>query len=410
MANPANSEIRQFILDTFSDEDFTVLCADYFRDGQAEFAAGMSLRVKALRLVEYCHNRGLIDILLDALQRERPGPYAERFGARPARSPETSRVFTRDPRLDVFPDHPQEDAGLAPRRVAEHPPSSAVNPAPSQIRSVPGSDLMVIEEPFHMELVRVPAGEFLMGSDSAQDRHARPDEQPQHRVYVSEFYIGRYPVTNAQFATFAQASGHVTSAEKTGTGYTWTGGDWKHVRGADWRHPRGPGSTSDGRQNHPVVLVSWEDANAFCVWLGVTSRRLVGLPGEAEWEKAARGTADRIYPWGDAWDAGRLNSLEGGFKDTTPVGAYSPAGDSAYGIADMSGSVREWCADWYDENLYKGRSQQVARDPQVPPTGTSRVLRGGSWNYSRDLVRCASRDSGLPDDRCSDMGFRVVVR
>ncbi|HLF03376.1 MAG TPA: SUMF1/EgtB/PvdO family nonheme iron enzyme, partial [Anaerolineales bacterium] len=165
------------------------------------------------------------------------------------------------------------------------------------------SDILIIEHPFHLELIRIPAGEFLMGSDPMKDKEARENEQPQHRLHLPEFYIGKYPITNAQYAAFKKIP------------------------------------IPAGQENHPVVNVSWRDAIAFCQWLSQQTSKTFRLPTEAEWEKAARGVDGRIYPWGDEWDATRLNSGESGPKTTTPVGAYSPRGDSPYGLADVSGNV-----------------------------------------------------------------------
>lgn len=197
--------------------------------------------------------------------------------------------------------------------------------------SAPG--VLVIEHPFHLELIRIPAGEFLMGSDPAKDKNAQPREQPQHRVYVSEFYIGKYPVTNAQYAAFTKIQ------------------------------------IPSGKENHPVVNISWDVAVAFCEWLSQETGKQFRLPTEAEWEKAARGTDGRIYPWGNEWDAKRLNSSKSKIGGTTPVGKYSPAGDSPYGLADMSGNVWEWCADSFDEKEYQRRGGSTVKDPQGPKTG-----------------------------------------
>lgn len=239
-------------------------------------------------------------------------------------------------------------------------------------------DRMTITRPIHLELVRVPAGEFLMGSDPAKDKNARPEEQPQHCVYASEFYIGKYPITNEQYAAFVKAT--------------------KHRAPDHWKN----GQIPAGKENHPVVVVSWNDAVVFCQWLSGETGQPFRLPTEAEWEKAARGTDGRIYPWGDGWDKTRLNSREGGPGDTTPVGHYSPIGDSPYGAADMCGNVWEWCQkkwldsykDYYDNDL-EGMFPQV--------------LRGGAfYNYDGN-IRCAVRYWYKPDLRDWDLGFRVCV-
>jgi sulfatase modifying factor 1 len=262
------------------------------------------------------------------------------------------------------------------------PPAPAPSPKPP---AVPAPEVLTITSPIHLELVRVRAGEFLMGSDPSKDKLARDEEQPQHRVYVSEFCIGKYPVTNLHYAAFLKAADHRTPNH-------WEGG----------RIP-------SGKENHPVVYVSWDDAVAFCQWLSRETGKTFRLPTEAEWEKAARGTDGWIYPWGNEWDETKLNSEEAGPGDTTPVGQYSPGGDSPYGCADMSGNVWEWCADWFDKEEYQHRAKSTVRDPQGPKEGAFRVLRGGAFYLSRRDVRCAYRNGDSPNPRDRTHGFRVVV-
>jgi formylglycine-generating enzyme required for sulfatase activity len=233
-----------------------------------------------------------------------------------------------------------------------------------------------------MEFVRVPAGEFLMGSDPSKDKYAQPNEQPQHRVELSEYYIGKYEVTNAQYAVFA-----------------------KEQR-PNWQMPA-------GKENHPVVNVSWNDADDFTKWMSDKTGKTIRLPTEAEWEKACRGTDGQIYPWGDQFDAQKLNSSGGGAGGTTPVGKYSQEGDSPYDVADISGNVFEWTADWFDKTLYKNRPEQQSRvkDPTGPSSGETHVLRGGAFSYTGIQVRCAFRLGDIPDfDLYRFYGFRMVVR
>jgi formylglycine-generating enzyme required for sulfatase activity len=231
-----------------------------------------------------------------------------------------------------------------------------------------------------LELVRVPAGEFLMGSDPAKDKSALDNEQPQHRVYLSEFYIGKYPVTNAQYAAFVKATKHEVP---------------KH-----WKNGRIP---SD-KENHPVVYVSWRDAVAFCGWLAQQTGQGFRLPTEAEWEKAARGTDGRIYPWGDGPPTAELCNFNNNVGDTTPVGQYSPQGDSPCGCADMAGNVWEWT-----QSLFRGYPYDPADGREDLRAGGSRVVRGGSFSYNRGYVRCACGFRLEPVVLDRNRGFRPVV-
>jgi len=218
------------------------------------------------------------------------------------------------------------------------------------------------------ELIYIPAGEFLMGSPSGE---GESDEHPQHKVYLDAYYIGKYEVTNKQFAKFVQESGY--QAE----------GDWKNYH-------------TFGKGNHPVVGVSWNDAKAYCKWADLR------LPTEAEWENAARGTDGRKYPWGNEWDASKCNNNSS--KGTKLVGSYSN-GASPYGCLDMSGNVWEWCSDWYGADYYASSPQ---RNPEGPGSGNDHILRGGSWFYDlTDNLRCAYRLRYFPDYWSIDYGFRL---
>lgn len=179
-------------------------------------------------------------------------------------------------------------------------------------------------------MVRIPAGSFLMGSTEEQVRKGRAFEHeiPQHQITLSEYWIGKYPVTNAEYQSFVRETGYPSPKG-------WNGVDYPAERGG-----------------HPVTRVSWKDCVTYCRWLRGMTGKPYGLPSEAEWEKAARGTDGRIFPWGDEFDPQKLNSKEGGPKDTTPVGQYSPGGDSLYGIADMTGNVWEWTRSLFHSYPY----------------------------------------------------------
>jgi formylglycine-generating enzyme required for sulfatase activity len=223
---------------------------------------------------------------------------------------------------------------------------------------------------------------------------------------VDSFWIDRYEVSNEHFARFVDATRYQTEAEKRGWGWVWQGSEWKRVEGANWQHPHGPDSGIAGKMDHPVVLVSWNDADAYCRWVGKR------LPSEAEWEKAARGPAPgsgdgRRYAWGDEFDSTRANTSESGLGDTTPVGSFSPRGDSFYDVSDMTGNVWEWVADWYSSDYY---GQPVAANPTGPITGTFKVMRGGSWSFDEFYARTAFRRDVRPDYVYDFVGFRCSVQ
>lgn len=281
-------------------------------------------------------------------------------------------------------------------QVEQPPPEVQPAPEPS---SISGTSLVP-------ELILIPAGEFLMGSQ------AYKDEQPQHTLYLPDYYIAKTPITNARYAAFVAASGYRTTAEKEGWGWVWTG-SWERVEGADWRHPRGPRSNIRGKGDHPVVQISWYDALAFCEWLSQKTGKPYRLPSEAEWEKAARGTDGRIYPWGDQWDASRCNAWEGGKRDTTPVGAY-PRGASPYGVLDMAGNVWEWTRSLWGTDSQKPDftypyNPGDGREDLAAPQTVRRVLRGGAFFDDVRYVRCALRYRNFPNVRLDFVGFRVVV-
>ncbi|MDH7487092.1 MAG: bifunctional serine/threonine-protein kinase/formylglycine-generating enzyme family protein [Anaerolineae bacterium] len=231
-----------------------------------------------------------------------------------------------------------------------------------------------VGSPIAFDWVTIPAGEFLMGSDTKRDGNAYGDEQPQHRVYLAEYQMARVPVTNAQYKVFVDATGH-------GAPRHWPGG-----------------KIPAGKKDHPVVYVSWHDAQAFCRWAGVR------LPTEAEWEKAARGTDGRRYPWGDSAPDCSKAQYSGCGRTTVAVGS-KPAGASPYGVLDMAGNVWEWCQDWYGSGYYASSPQ---RNPQGPGPGVSRVVRGGSWDFDEWRVRAANRGRLDPVFRDFDVGFRCV--
>ncbi|WP_344946790.1 formylglycine-generating enzyme family protein [Actinomadura miaoliensis] len=279
---------------------------------------------------------------------------------------------------------------------------------------------------------RIPGGSFLQGSPSWMldwlERSDQPlprrwfaDEAPRFARTLPAYRIDRHPVTVAEFAEFVRSTGYVTDAERRGFGMLYER-RWTEREGVTWRAPAGPGTAVEGRHDHPVVNVSWNDADAYARWAGKR------LPTEAEWELAARGHEFRIWPWGDDWNARNANTAEfhagtlttltawrewwrgirerdGPMPLTTPVGAFSPAGDSVFGCADMAGNVYEWTAT--TSHLY-GRTADC--DPALRSAlGRYRVIRGGSWMNFRYQARCTERLHGDPTGWSSfAVGFRCA--
>lgn len=230
-------------------------------------------------------------------------------------------------------------------------------------------------------MVYVPAGDFTMGSDDDTD-----NEKPAHTVYLDAFWIDKFLVTNAFYKRCVDAS-------KCSAPATYKGAS----KGVNTRDPYYGNPSFD---NYPVIYVSWDDATKFCAWAGKR------LPTEAQWEKAARGTDGRTYPWGNTWDGQRLNSWDSSPRrdDTTAVGSY-PSGASPYGALDMAGNVLEWVADWYDGNYY---SSSPRNNPKGPSSGQWHIVRGGAWGYGQDFARAAARVMASPVATSMGVGFRCA--
>ena len=243
-------------------------------------------------------------------------------------------------------------------------------------------------------MVLIPAGDFQMGSN---DSNADDDEKPVHTVYVDAFYIDKYEVTNAQFKAFVDAN---PPWQKNRIPKKYHSGRYLQ----DWRGNSYP----SGKENHPVVYVSWYAAMAYAQWAGKR------LPTEAEWEKAARGgLVDKKYPRGNAIDTRQANYNKD-VGNTTPVGRYAPNG---YGLHDMAGNVWEWCLDAHEENFYARSPRRNPLASEMPlrevmtnyqNVTTSRVLRGGSWRIAARFVRVANRYGDAPSDSYNDLGFRCA--
>ncbi len=291
---------------------------------------------------------------------------------------------------------------------------SPVSPStltPSTAPPKPGVGSKQISAKDGMVMGFVPEGNFQMGSNDGPDY-----EKPSHTVWLDAFWIDQIEVTNAQFEKFVNESNYETDAETADWSYVFdvSSGKWPKVAGANWRHPQGPTSNLDGLENHPVAYMSWNDADAYCRWAG---RR---LPSEAEWEKAARGTDHRLYPWGNQKPGKNLlnfadKAIPLGWSDkatdddypfTSPVGHY-PEGASPYGALDMAGNVWEWVNDWFDPNYYL--SQTTWRNPTGPSARAGKVLRGGSWYDSGNVSRSSFRLAYFPMDWYAYYGFRCAV-
>lgn len=311
------------------------------------------------------------------------------------------------------------------------------------------------EEDAPAGMVLIKSGTFEMGGDNDQ---AEPNELPKHKVKVDSFYMDVSAVTNADFREFVEETDYVTTAEEEpdweemkknmppGTPkppedklkpgalvFKKTDGPvnlndysnwWEWQPHANWKHPQGPDSDIKGKDDYPVVQVSWEDAEAYCEWAGKK------LPTEAQWEYAARGGLDhKIYAWGDEHPAegeAKANTWEGdfpyknnehdGFEDIAPVKQYDPNG---YGLYDMSGNVWEWSHDWYDPRYYKRFEDKVADNPQGPsesydpqnPYAREKTVRGGSFLCNDAYCsgyRVARRMQSSPDTGLENTGFRCV--
>jgi formylglycine-generating enzyme len=300
-------------------------------------------------------------------------------------------------------------------------------------------------------MIWIPAGDFMMGSD-----HHYREEAPAHRVNVSGFWIDPTPVTNAEFAQFIEATGYVTLAERPANPADYPGAKpellvpssvvftqprhrvdmqnpynwWAYVPGADWRHPRGPHTSIKDLEDHPVVHIAYQDAEAYCRWADKE------LPTEAEWEFAARGGLEgATYAWGDDMDPdGKImantwqgefpiqNLIRDGFKWTSPVRSFPP---NKYGLYDMIGNVWEWTCDWYQEHSKivqaccrsknpRGGRRDESYDPRTPNIRIPRrVMKGGSHlcapNYCQ-RYRPAARMGQPIDTSTCHLGFRCVRR
>jgi sulfatase modifying factor 1 len=256
------------------------------------------------------------------------------------------------------------------------------------------------------ELALIPAGPFVMGSDVADD-----DERPSHEVHLDDFFMAVNPVTNREYERFVRETGHRAPAIYELPLVVTAGGREREqaFRAAGrpyiWLDSQAPPEHAE----HPVTLVRWEDATTYCAWLSRASGRVVRLPTEAEWEKAARGgLVGKRYPWGDSLDRDMANFLADpshrNAHGTTRCRTHPPNG---YGLFDMAGNVWEWVHDWHGPSYY---STSPPRSPAGPRVGTLRVLRGGSWLSSDTrMLSCSHRHKVPPDTYSYGIGFRIAA-
>ncbi len=241
-------------------------------------------------------------------------------------------------------------------------------------------------------MIQIPAGEFTRGSNKYDN------EKPAREIWLDDFMIGKYPVTNEEYKRFIAAGGYQNEKYWTPEGRQWKEEN-KITEPWFWHDGKWNGA------NSPVVGVSWYEAWAYTAWLAEQTGKPYRLPTEAEWEKAARGTGARIYPWGDDFDKDRCNSWESGLRRTSPVGIF-PGGESPYGCLDMAGNVWEWCADWFGSEYYQ---DSPGKNPPGPEAGSARVLRGGSWVFDALYCRASYRDDSHPAYRWDGGGFRLAM-
>lgn len=247
--------------------------------------------------------------------------------------------------------------------------------------------LKLVIEP---EMIKIPAGYFSMGSDKKEIEQIieNPtkwecewfkDEKPQRNVYLDEFYISKYEVTNEEYKKFLNENPEYSKPA--------------YLNVSEFKDP-----------DQPVVGVSWDDAAAYCNWLSEKTKKRYRLPTEAEWEKAARGTDSRIYPWGNSEADNNKANFMNQSKNPKSV-KENIQGASPYGLMNMAGNEWEWCSDWYGENYYNTKEN---RNPAGPSSGTRKIVRGGSYKEKAFYLRCAERSSYPPETKNEFIGFRIV--
>jgi formylglycine-generating enzyme required for sulfatase activity len=314
--------------------------------------------------------------------------------ASPQKRPSSTPVVTTPPQTGSSATRKTTVRQADPQPITLPPIRKATPTQPKPILATPPSNIAIPhiitgKSPLNMKWCWIPEGKFTMGSENYDS------EKPIHQVDVAGFWLGQYAVTNEQYHHFVAGGGYKQRGWWTEAGWTWREKE-KISQPRYWQDTKWNG------QNQPVVGVSWYEAFAFCQWAKDATGEPIRLPTEAEWEKGARSSDKRTYPWGEEEPNEKLCNFYKKVGKTTPVGNYSPQGDSPYGNVDMAGNVLEWCQSEYIAYPYK-------EDGRNNENGTNKkVLRGGSWDFNAFDVRTSDRDWYFPTDRNNDVGFRCA--
>ncbi|MCB9099743.1 MAG: formylglycine-generating enzyme family protein [Anaerolineales bacterium] len=371
--------IRRLLRAAFSDNELTVFCYDHFRQVYDKFTGGMDRSSKIQLLIEYCAQFEQFNMLLGLVKEFNPTQY-EKY------------------KLHLI-------STTSPKKRLSKAPISDNQPK-----------LVIPQLSFELGLIYITAGTFIMGSNpTSNNQNVNFDvfnndynnEQPQHQVRLASYYIGKYPITNAQYGAFIEATGHewLPKVKRTHERSTWLGLSskieikWDSI---SWQ------MLVKNMPDHPATHINWYDAVAFCHWLSQQSGQIVRLPTEAEWEKAARGTDGRRYPWGKLSPTQYLCNFNNNVGDTTSIERYYPYGISEYGCVDMAGNVWEWCSTLWQEKAYPFQIQDEWTETYLKREGP-RLGRGGSWMNNDWYVRCAVRGFSYPNVCRPTTGFRVAV-
>ena len=367
LSGPQVQELMDSLLDAYDEGSLQQMVRFQLDEHLDLIAGGGNLAQVVFNLIDWAERTGRIAALIGKAQANNPGNARLAAFAR-----SLPGIVVTEP-ASVAPQVLPAPAQAAPKAAPKTAP-----PAPTQAQPRAERPAAAAAAPIAFDWVTIPAGEFLMGSDKTKDMQAYADETPQHTLHLPEYRIARVPVMVAQFAAFVKATGFQTAASLD----------------------------AEKKANHPVTNVSWHDAVAFCQWAGVR------LPTEAEWEKAARGTDGRIWPWGDQPPTDKLCNFNMTVGDTTSVGRYL-GGDSPYGALDMAGNVSEWTSSLWGKERDKPKfgypyAATDGRENLSAPDTVLRVLRGGSFRNDARGVRCAYRVRNDPLYRLGRISFRVV--